>query len=275
MRILLATPYLSQHYDSGHFWVAALCRLGHSVILWDYRLEREPPKTDYELALVLKGEQVNPSVLRRPRFCYWPDNFARTQGVERLLSGYDRVFTPVFPTPPGYIWLPTGYDSLLHKDLHTWRQFETLYIGTNNSSEKLEKVRFLRPSVVAGNAWENEKTLNRYPPLYLHDFVRMANRATIALDIHQGDVGVNRKLFELVPCAFTLVDRVPGIEEIFGRITPMVSFESIGQAKEMIDYYLYNPIMRESIWQEEQTKIEPFSYEKAVSTVLSYLKLLV
>jgi len=93
MQILLATPYMSQHYDVGLFWARALSKLGHSLYLWDYRLQPYVPKVDADFSLVIKGESVNPDTLPRPSVNYWPDAFERTPGIEKILSHYDLVFT--------------------------------------------------------------------------------------------------------------------------------------------------------------------------------------
>lgn len=277
MNILLATPLYSQHYDSGHFWLRALQELRHNVRVWDYRLEPAlflQHGWTFDVAIVLKGEGVDPRILSGTRFCYWPDNFERNPGIENILQYYDQVFTPVRPTPEGYEWLVTGYDPLIHRSIPTEKDIRTLYIGTNNSPRKAKFIKELSPYVLAGNKWENEPYWREtLPPQYLGDFVLLANRAMIAINIHQGDVGVNRKLFELIPCTFTITDLVPGVEEILGEeLAKKVGFITSEGAQKLIDYYLEHPGEREELWEMEKQKIKGYTYLEAAKKVLSFLR---
>jgi len=281
MNILLVTPLYSQHYDAGWFWFRALQRLGHSVTVWDYRLDVQPPPFTVfpELTLVLKGEGLNPQMFPSPRFCYWPDAFERTPSIMSTLERYDRVFSPVRPTPSEAEWLPTGWDPAIHRDLKLpVKTIDSLYIGTFNSERKAEFIRQVKPQVVAGNEWEKLpdacSVLNiTYPPAYLHDMVSLANKAKVLIDIHQGPVGLNRKFFEMIACGFTIVDRVPGVEEVLGKeLEGAVSFKDGKQAHEMIKYYLGHPEEREALWKVEREAIQPYTYEMAVGVILQRVK---
>lgn len=278
MKVLLATPLYSQHYDSGHFWLKALNDLGHSVIVWDYRLQPAPLKREpWDLTLVLKGENLDPRLLPTPKVCYWPDDLGRTPGIESILRYYDKVFTPVRPTPDNMEWLPTGWDPDIHVDRQIERGIPSLYIGTNNSPYKKDMVDGIWPSVVAGNGWESEAVVVKIglsrrdlPSHYLHDFVYLANVAEILIDVHQSPhVGLNRKLFEMIACGFTLVDRVPGVEELLGfGLTNQVSFRTADEAKELIQYYLTRPGERGEVWRQERERIVRYTYLEAAKRIL-------
>jgi len=271
MNILLATPLYSTHYDAGWFWLRALNQLGHSISVWDYRLDENPPPfTHYPgVTIVLKGETIDPRRLPSPKAVYWPDALERTPGVEEVLEHYDKVFTPVRPTPDNMEWLPTGWDPAIHRDLQIKRR-DTMYIGTCNSDYKRDMIEAIRPDLVHGNNWD----YGYLPPVYLHDFVHCANEAKILIDIHQSPtVGLNRKFFECIACGFTIVDKVPGVEDILGEeLADQVSFETPKEAKELIRYYLDRPEERNEVWQLEQEKIQEFTYEKAVERILGHLK---
>lgn len=274
MAILLATPLFSFYGDAGHFWLKALNQLGHAVVVWDYRLCEYYPAGHYDLTLVLKGEGVEPTSLRRPAFCYWPDAFFRDPGIEKKLRQYDKVFTPVRPAPDWTEWLPTGFDPDIHRDLglpHT--AVNTIYVGTNNSDYKREMIRAIAPTAVYGNGW-GELGNNAHNPVYLHDFVNVANRAKILLDVHHDpQYGLNRKLFECCAMGFTLTDQVPGVVDLFGpELADQVSFTTLRQAKELIVYYLFHPEKREQLWSRQQKAIQPYSYLEAAKKILTYLK---
>jgi len=271
MNILLITPLYSTHYDAGWFWLRALNQLGHSVQVWDYRLDVDPPPFFHypEVTLVLKGETIDPRKLPSPKAVYWPDDLERTPGIEKVLQHYDKVFTPVRPTPDWMEWLPTGWDPAVHKNLNISRDVETIYVGTANSEYKIKMVEKIWPEKVHGNGWREW-----YPPVYLHELVQVLNRGRILIDVHQSPtVGLNRKFFEMISCGFTITDRVPGMEEILGwGLTHQVSFTSSDEAKELIRYYLERPREREEVWLLQREKIQEYTYEKAVKRILSFLR---
>lgn len=273
------TPLYSQHWDSGWFWLRALNRLGHSVIAWDYRLDVNPPPFFHypDFILVLKGENIDPRKLPSPRVVFWPDDPKRTPGIEEVLKHYDKVFYSGRPTPKWMVWLPIGWDPAIHRDLGSQRDINTLYIGTANSEYKIKTVREIFPDIICGNEWDkcvDRPSLCRWPPQYLHDFVKIANQAKILIDVQQSPhAGVNRKFFEMIACGFTIVDRVPGVEDILGwELTNQVSFKTPEEAKELIRYYLERPKERGEVWQLEREKIREYTYERIAEKVLSFLK---
>jgi len=277
MNILLVTPLYSQHFDAGNFWLRALNQLGHSIIVWDYRLDKNPPPfTHYpDVTIVLKGETIDPRKLPSPKFNYWPDALERTPGIEEVLKHYDKVFTPVRPTPDWMEWLPTGWDPAIHVDREVHRNVDTIYVGTANSGYKIKMIEEINPKWLFGNDWKRvDRWGNVIKPVYLHELVLTLNRSKILIDVHQSPtVGLNRKFFEMIACGFTIVDRVPGVEEILGsELASNVTFPSPDEAKELIKYYLEHPEERSKLWSLEREKIQEYTYEKAVKRILNYLK---
>jgi len=273
MNILLATPLYSQHYDAGHFWLRALNQLGHSVQVWDYRLDKDPPPFAHypEVTIVLKGENVDPRKLPRPAINYWPDALERTPGIEETLKLYDKAFGLVKPLSDWMEWIPTGWDPAIHKDLGLLKAMRTIYVGTANSKYKTDMIHRIKPDLVYGNGWRSSP---EFGPRYLHDLTYVLNHAEVLIDVHQSpDTGPNRKLFEMIACGFTIVDRVPGVEEILGwGLTNQVGFKTPEEARELIKYYLERPKEREKIWQLEREKIQEYTYEKVVKRILGHLK---
>lgn len=275
MKILVATPFMSQHFDSGLFWVKAMTNRGHSVYLWDYRLQPTMPHVVPDLTVVFKGENINPNNLPHPRFCYFPDWFSRFPGIESLLKEYDRVFTPVCPTPDWAVWLPSGWDPDIHKDLALQRIKEAIYIGTANSRYKIEMVKGIKPYYVFGNGWADIDFglgVAVRPPVYLHDFVLTANQAGLLIDIHQErTIGLNRKCFEMAACGPTIYDAVPGIEDVFGDLASEITFSSVEAAKIKVRLLLDDDKKRAEVWAKEREAIRNYTYEKCLDKMLSFL----
>lgn len=282
--ILLATPLYASHYDAGHFWLRALTSLGHEVTVWDYRLDDGPPpgpvSRQPDIVLVMKGESLFMPKMHRlfpsARFiCYWPDKFERDPGVlDRLLAEYDQVFSPVRPTPDRVTWLPTGWDPKIHqRSANSWR-YDSAYVGTSNSQYKIDMVRDISPSIVFGNDWWRQSPLVwgvQYvgQPLYGAALSSFLSTVRVAVDIHQSpETGVNRKLFEMMACTFTIVDDVPGVREILGpELSEKVVYKTGAQARDLIAYYRYRDTERNELWQQERAAIAPYTYESAVRRI--------
>ena len=288
MKILLASPiycspWWGPWYDCGTFVMKALHQLGHSVAVWDYRMDKNPPKGshDYDLAIVWKGEKyVHQAVgmLKCPKFCYWPDKFGRAPLDEEDLKLYDKVFTCTRPTPEGMIWLPTGWDQDFHANLHyppERRSSDVLFIGTK-SERKLRFLSEIKPDKIYGNGWESSWNIAGLvpprPAIYLQEFVHVLNQHHIVVNVHRDDDGFNSRVFEFVACGFTLTDRVPGTEEVFGKeLAAKISFETPKQGKAMVEWYKTRPELREALWQEEFKAIQPYTYKAAVERMISCL----
>lgn len=279
MKILLGSPIFSMHFDVGLFWARALSALGNSLYLWDYRLQPEVPKVDADFSFILKGQTVNADALPHPCLNYWPDAFERSPGIEKILSHYDLVFTPVRPTPEGIVWLPSGFEPLVHRDMGLERWIKSIYIGTNNSEYKKRMVWAIEPDRIAGNGWHypnlpviRQRTI-LMPPQYLHDFVKWANQAKVLIDCHQSQgIGVNNKLLELIGCGFTIVDWASGIDELFPDIWQKFTFRTAGEARELIQYYLSHEAERNELWERQKKAIEPYSYENCAKEVIKCLE---
>lgn len=285
--VLLATPLYASHHDAGHFWLRALTSLGHEVTVWDYRLDEEPPPGPMarhpDTVLVMKGESLYMPKMHRlfpsARFiCYWPDKFEREPGIlDRLLAGYDQVFSPVRPTPDRVTWLPTGWDPKIHAPAFGASRsfnYDSVYVGTSNSQYKVDMVREITPSVVFGNDWWRKSPLEwGLPavgmPIYGAALASCLNRARVAVDIHQSpETGVNRKFFEMMACTFTIVDDVPGVREILGEdLFAKVAYKTATQARDLIAYYRYRDTERDELWQQERAAIAPYTYEAAVRRI--------
>ena len=280
MRVLLASPFFSDHFDSGHYWARALCRLGHQLVLWDWRCDPEPPRcAEYDVALVLKGGSGVAAATKPPRVLYFPDDFGRFPQVRRELPQYGRVFTPVRPTPVGAVWLPGAWCDVVHIPQAEDKALNSIFIGTW-TPYKGEVLRNIAPDVIAGNHWHNSHIRRQWPgtrfvpPVYLHQFARALGQARVAVNVHHSrDVGVGRRFFEFIACTFTVSDRVPGIEEILGPdLTRRVTYRTGPEGRELLHYFLAHEQEREELWEEERKAIARYRYTDLAATVLEGLK---
>jgi hypothetical protein len=243
-------------------------------MVWDYRSK---PWSEIDLSgrhvdatVVFKGEGVPVPLLPSPKVCYWPDKLERMPGIEKVLAEYDKVFTPVFPCPLGMTWMPSGYDYQVHRNLGLIRDLGSIYVGTYNSAYKHEIVEELSPDVLRGNNWDASHNVQA---IYGSELVQLLNRGKVLIDIHQSpDTGVNRKLFEMIPCGLTLVDEVPGIKEILGDdLAKMVCYNKTNGLEKVRFYsrmYDTDYPQWESIWLREQLAIERYEYTSLAKRLL-------
>ena len=262
MRILLASPFYSQHWDAGHFWARALSRLGHELVLWDYRIDRDPPNVECDFALVLKGSVNAFQQARRlapVRVCYWPDALGREPVTEQFMfSTCDRVYTMVRPTPEGMTWLPGAYDERIHRPSTLAFQRSSIFCGTYTA----RKQRFLdviQPADLFGNDWP-DPIVRR--PRYLHEYVEMLSRSQVAVNIHRADgIGLTRRFFEFMACTFTISDRIPGVEEILGKeLADLVSFTTPEEGRDKLAHFLKHPALCRELHEQETAKIRGYTY---------------
>lgn len=281
MKILLASPVYSSPwfgswFDCGAFIMKALHQLGHSVAVWDFRLEPLPPVGLYDLAIVWKGNKHVHQTLPHPKVCYWPDKFGRDPENEEGLESYNKVFTPVRPTPEGMEWLPTGWDPDYHKNLHypiERRNLDILFIGTK-SERKLAFLSEIKPDRIYGNGWESSwgvaGLVPPRPAVYVQEFVNVLNTHYIAVNIHRDKVGLNSRLFEFAACTFMVTDRVPGVEEVFGKeLAQKISFNTPKQGRAMVEHFYNHPELREELWKQEYEAVKPFTYLEAAKKMIA------
>lgn len=272
MKVLLASPILTSEFDSGIYILKALCDLGHSVSIWDYRLEPDKKiDMDYDLLFVNKGESIDPDKFKSPKVCWYPDQLTRFP-VKEKLEKYDAVYSINRPEDGFEFveWLPGAYCPEIHRALGIEKLWRTIYIGTCNSQRKLGWVKEINPDVIFGNNW-GPYGISASTPRYSINFTLVVNQARIAINIHQSDWGTNRKIFELIPCTFTLTDRVEGVEDIFGKLTDKMSFATADEAKELIDFYLENEEERNKVLKKEREIIKPLTYKNQISKILEDL----
>lgn len=291
MKILLASPFYSQHWDAGHFWARAFSRLGHELVLWDYRTDISPPDgVSCDLAVVMKGDRrtLVPRHVAPIRVCYWPDDFERGPDdgdgqpaanfpkAQELLYNYDIVFSPIFPTPAeGMVWLPGAWDERVHVRRVLTRQHMrggSVFAGTY-TERKAKFLKVMKPGLIVGNGWHS--TLSR--AVYLHEYVGMLSQYSLSINVHRDDIGINRRLFEMMACGFTITDRVPGVVELLGEwLAEKVTFETPAEGLELKDYYL-RAIDQSSggygrdiqiLWEMERDAIANYTYTHLARSII-------
>jgi len=76
----------------------------------------------------------------------------------------------------------------------------------------------------------------------------------------------------MIACGFTLVDSVPGVEEIFPDIWDQFTYGSPEHARELIQYYLKQGKSKEELWEQQKKAIEPYTYENCARRLLECLR---
>jgi len=269
VKVLLATPYLTYSWATGNLILKALGELGHYAIAWDYRVSPMPSADDYDVALVQKGDGVDPRELMGYRVNWFPDRLSRYRWMHDTLARYDDVYSWNKPEYDWAEWLPLGYDEHVHRNLNLPRTLNCVYIGTANSKRKVQWVKAIKPQMVFGSEWELYG-VRACQPMHLPQFVRLMNASKIVLNVHEWPIGPNGKTFEIPPCAFMLVDRVEGMDLVFpNRLLNKISFRHPKEGRELIDYYLENPKELERAWEAERNGIRPFTTKRQVEKLLS------
>ena len=122
--------------------------------------------------------------------------------------------------------------------------------------------------LIYGNDWDAYRAAGQ--AIYLQRFTHALNTAEIAVNIHrEPGIGLNRRFFEFIPCAFTLVDRVPGVEEILGKeLTDAVTFSTPAEAREKVHFYLANYGLTPELHARQVSAIQNYTYQDLARQVV-------
>ncbi|GEM_PF-6118507 len=238
--------------------------MGLAVQLWDYRLSPSPPAgyRDASLTLVLKGEGINPQLLAHPRVCIWPDAFGRDPTAEVLLRAYDRVYTGAYEHPPGVQFLPLGFDDALHVSFNSERSPGAIFVGTA-TERKAKFLRAIQPNAIFGNGWGDGVY-----PVYGSELVQVLNQYLLAVNVHRDNMGVTRRLFEMIACGPTITDLVPGVEEVLGPVALEMGFHTPQEGAELKTSFLSHPDVLMAVWHKARAAIQPYTYQAAVRRIV-------
>ena len=281
MRILFSSPYIISEWDIGKLVMKALSELGHHLILWDPKITSEIPSRDYDLAFVMKGLEVNPADLKSPKINWFSDDFESfprssdfKKHVDRIISGYDYVFTPIKSSAG--IWAPFGCDPDVHKPLECDKKFDVVFVGTAHSIERVKFIRQLQKRfkgrfAIFGNDW-SRYNVNAYAPQYFLKLSEVMSMSKISLNLHGGKRGINTRISETAGCgsALLITDDVDGLNETY----PMApKFNSLEECLELTNYYLNNLRERRKLVKEMQKRAyEKFTYKHQVAKILKIVE---
>ena len=281
MRILFASPYIISEWDNGKLVMKALSELGHHLILWDPIITPEIPSQDYDLAFVMKGLEVNPADLKSPKINWFPDDFESfsrspdfKKSVDRIISGYDYVFTPIKSSKG--IWVPFGCDPAVHKPLKREKMFDVVFIGTAHSEKRVKFIKrfmdqFKGKFAIFGNDW-HRYNIKANMPQYFTALTEVMNMSRISLNLHGGTKGINTRISETAGCgsALLITDDVDGLNETY----PMApKFNSLEECLELTNYYLNNLRERRKLVKEMQKRAyEKFTYKHQVAKILKIVE---
>jgi spore maturation protein CgeB len=152
----------------------------------------------------------------------------------------------------------TPQDVRIYTGKHTW--YQRYRIWRNQNRSWLYRRRMIIPtSVNAQQACH----------LYQH--------STLSLNIHRVDAerGYNMRVFEIAGAGgFQLVDRVPGLDELFEEGREIEIYDSTEALLDKADYYLSHPQARQKIAQQAQRRAAAHhTFAHRASTILSLIDL--
>lgn len=266
-RILLASPYITAIYDLGKLIAKALCSLGHSVVLWDFRLNKEPPRADYDIAIVFKGDKNTPKLLKSPTVLLFPDDptYPNNTFFYDIAKEYDYVFCS--NKVEGFNFLPLGADEDVHRKLSIREKIDVVFIGTCRDA-RIELVKELMTSfdnfAVFGNGWQ-EVGINAYPPQYFLGLSAICSASKIVVNEHY-NLFPDTKDIEVpfIGSALLLADK-EGLRELYPNL-PI--YGDIEQAIRLARHYLDNPVRRGNLVKEMQKQAYEFTYKHQVARIL-------
>jgi len=279
MRVLLGTPFFAP-YDQGRMILKALGEIGCCCVVWDYRINPKPPKGNFDLTILNKGEGVDPTLVESPKVVFWPDDWHYSWLP--TIRKYDRVYTLMKPDQAWMNWLPGFADEHIHRKLDTEKKFDLAYIGTCRDLgikakfivELAKRLPKRISFVIFGNGWE-QVGIKAYPPQYFLNYSLTCNYARMLLVVHYHNHGVLPKAFEFTASGTpTLIDRVDGVDEIFSD-DEVIKYEhgNVQDCLEKICYYLENLSKAENIARQGRVKVySKYTYKHQFSSLVEDFK---
>jgi len=283
MHVLLGSPF-REPYDNGRMIAEGLRAAGAKVVQWDTRSgERMPldsPRCD--ASIVLKSTLGREAIEALPgyRVALCPDALERSPHLHDGWRLYDRVLSCNDPKPyPWADFFPLGWSETLMKSavFAAERTIPALFVGTNNSPERLAFVRDLKNRLGAsmaiyGHGWP--APLRPKPPAYYADYITLLSKAKVVINRHESPVGPNLKCFEIPRCAPMLVDRARGLSRIFSKdALSAASFDDADHCLRLIERYNFDDDgLAENVRSHQWASTLPYSYEKQMAKLLEELK---
>lgn len=263
------------------------------------------------LVLVIKGEEIDASTVRRVRevgecpVVNWnPDNPFQNRSSERrmhtyleALEAYDAVFiwsrelfTPLYDEGAREVYhLPFAYDQDIHYPTDPSPKFETDVIFLGHWSEKRQRHMAALADAdlelsIYGNYW-GRKCFNRKvrrcvrgSAVFGDAYCRAMCSGKVVVNVvadHNLDA-YNMRAFEIPATgSFMATTRTEGQQKLFGEGEGMVCFDSPKELREQAEHYLEHTSEREQIAAIGAQRVEPHTYEQRIQTVISRLESIV
>lgn len=251
--------------------------------LWiNKHLKAHIDKIDPDAIIFFKGDMISTEVIselsnNRNIYLFYPDTYKFPALLRGRLSYFTAIYTASNNKGLYYdlgarkvVTVPWACDPDFHKKIGIEKKFDISFIGTAYL-ERRRIIRNLREVEVFGDFWYGFG-VHSHPPVYGEDFVKTVNESRINLNL-QASISVQAdaptmRTFELAGCGgFQISDYMKSLKEYFPDI---VTFETVEELRELINYYLDNAYERERIADRIREKcLRDFKYTDSASIILN------
>ena len=253
--------------------------------LWINRnLERRIDEIDPDAIIFFKGDMISTEVIselsnNRSIYLFYPDTYKFPLLLSGRLPYFNAIYTASNNIRPYYnmgarkvVTVPWACDPNFHRKIEIEKKYNTTFIGTAYI-ERRRIIRNLEDVDVFGDFWYGFGK-NAHKSVNGEDFIRTINQSHINLNL-QAKISVladapTMRTFEIAGCGgFQISDSMPSLKKYF----PMLpTFENVRELKDLINYYLKNPVEAEEIALKTM-KIchSSYKYTDAAQTIVSNL----
>jgi spore maturation protein CgeB len=135
-----------------------------------------------------------------------------------------------------------------------------------------------------GGGWEAAEGLNGFPieswradNITPTDAAKVYNLAKICPNVHHPQTkrgGMNTRTYEIIAAGgFELTDNVRGLEEHFEIGREILVYDSPEHFRELVDYYLSNPVERTDVIQRGRARVmRDHTYERRLQFILETIE---
>ncbi len=226
------------------------------------------------------------------RFAYWKDyapHFEKFYGIQR--NPFLDQLRQLGATAPSY--LPMAADEAVHRPLYlTPEEIEeygadVAFMGAGYPNRREMFAQLLDYDLkIWGTDWDHPKLQDvvqrEGARICIEESVKIYNATKININLHSsmnrdlfeidGDF-INPRTFEIMACGgFQLVDKRLLLPELFTEGEEIVTFASLNELREKIDYYLEHPAERKRIAEAGRRKVlQHHTYTHRIRSVLNDL----
>lgn len=188
--------------------------------------------------------------------------FVNDKGIQLLLLGNNDRFVNVHQVlcpDCNVCWQPFGINLNLYQNLNLERDIEILSLGMVNEHYPMRRMLIKSFINHFGNIfqWRTDHKIVR------QNYIERLNRAKIFVTANDKANGLFMKCFEAMACGCLLVCQH---NSLFGKLgfthgEHVLLYKDLGEARELVKYYLNHPIERTEIAEKGRGEVQKHSWE--------------